>query len=243
MRSSLILLTAMTFAVVLISCEPKTKTADPVETGVKKYYYPDGPLYMEVHLQDTVPHGVTTEYFRNGKVYQSTEYVLGEKHGMFKRYYEDGVLALETPYDSGKRHGIEKKYRKDGTVAYEAPYFQDQPTTGLREYYTNGQPVEKYGSIVIEEENRPLDARFSLVVSFSGAYKAEFYAGKLTDGKYIGKDCERLYVIRDGVARVDYNVGLGDFLMDDINIIAKVKTDLGNYFITQRRYNIAIDNR
>lgn len=233
----------MLVCIMFVSCGEKKSEAPAEQPGVRKYYYPDGPVYMEVHMKDTIPHGPTTEYFRDGKIYQLTEYAMGKKHGVSKRYHEDGTLAFECSYDSGRRHGVEKKYRKDGTLAYEAPYIKDQPAVGLKEYYTSGDLVTKYGSIVVKEENKMFDYRFSLLISLSEDLNVEFYAGKLTDGKYIGDDCRPLYEVSDGVSRVDYNVGPGQFLMDDINIIAKIKTDLNNYKIIQRYYAIAVDNR
>jgi hypothetical protein len=32
-------------------------------------------------------------------------------------------------------------------------------------------------------------------------------------------------------------------VMETVNIIAKVKTELGNYYITQITYNVAAENR
>jgi hypothetical protein len=230
--------------IALVSCN-KEKKSTALDTGnIQKYYYPDGKLYMEIEvINDSIPHGLSKEYFKNGQLFQEIQYSKGLKHGLYKRYYEDGKVSLEVQYDNGRRHGIEKKYRKDGKLAYEAPYYQDHPTIGLKEYYTDGTLVNKFPSIEITEEDRLFqDMRFSLVISLTENYDVEFYEGSLTDG-YIGKDCELVYETSPSKGKIDYSLGPGEFLMKKLNIIAKIKTDLGNYYITQKTYNLAVQNR
>jgi hypothetical protein len=229
--------------IALISCNNDKSSSSREAGNIQKYYYPDGKLYMEIEvINDSIPHGISKEYFKSGQLFQEIQYSKGQKHGFFKRYYEDGKLSLEVQYDSGRRHGVEKKFRKDGTIAYEAPYHRDHPAIGLKEYYTDGTPV-KNPSIHIEEENQLFNFRYSLLLSITSDYKVDFYEGVLSEGKYIGSHCEEVYMISSTKGRLDYNIGPGDFLMKKLNIVAKVKTDLGNYYIAQRAYNLAIENR
>jgi hypothetical protein len=46
-----------------------------------------------------------------------------------------------------------------------------------------------------------------------------------------------------GVGKLYYMLPPGGFVMEKLNIIAKVKTDLNNYYITQLSYNLAVENR
>ncbi len=229
---------AFGLAVTILSCAGKPDKKE--EAGIQKYYYPDGSLYMEVEVQDTIAHGKSMEYFRSGKLYQESVYVRGLKHGPFRRYYEDGKLALECDYDSGRRHGVEKKYRKNGTLAYEAPYYHDRPAVGLKEYNPDGKLFSDYPSIVIDE--RKDGNRSSVLISLTKPHKVDFFVCDLTDGLYIGEDCVPVKRQADGIGLIDYKStqSIGDleveYKLADINIVAKVKTDLGNYFICQRRY-------
>jgi len=219
-------------------------SADGKLNGLHKYYYPEGQLYLEVHYKDSIAHGITKQYFKNGQLFEEVNYVNGAKHGIQKRYYEDGALSMETPYDSGRRHGIERKFRKDGTKAYEAPYHYDNACIGLKEYYLSGNPVEKYPEIIITPEDRLFDNfRYSLRISLSEKHKVEFFEGTLTQGKYVSADAEKIYMENSSTARIDYPLGPGEFLMKTINVIAKVKTELGNTYITQKKYNLAVENR
>jgi hypothetical protein len=238
---SRLLLTSLAFGffVAIFSCGGRSDE-DREEQGLRKYYYPDGSLYMEIEVEDTIAHGKSKEYYRSGNLYQESTYVNGMKHGAFKRYYENGKIALECVYDSGRRHGVEKKYRKDGTLAYEAPYYYDRPTVGLKEYYPDGKLFNDYPSIVFQE--RKDGNRSSLLISLSKPHKVNFFVCELTDALYIGEDCVPVKTDVDGVGLIDYtgSQSIGDseiqYQLADINIVAKVKTDLGNHFICQRKY-------
>ena len=79
-------------------------------------------------------------------------------------------------------------------------------------------------------------------ISLSQKARVEYYKGELTDGKYIGDKAEKLYTERDGTAVIVYNLSPGQFVMEKLNIIAKIKTDLGNYLITERTFRVAAQN-
>lgn len=212
--------------------------------GLHKFYFPDGSIYLEINYKDSLPHGVAKRYFKSGQLLEETEYRNGIQHGITKTYYENGILSSITPYDSGRIHGVKKKYRKDGTPAYEAPYYYDHPCVGLTELFLSGRPVDNYPTIVITPKDEMLRSNlFTLEFTLSDKSKlVEYYKGQLTDGKYIGSSAKEIYV-SNGVGKLIYVIPPGAFEMEQLNIIAKVKTDLGNYYITQKNYNLAIENR
>jgi hypothetical protein len=227
-----------------LGCSKSSERKPSKLNGVQKFYYPDGSLYLEGFYVDSVANGLFKQYFKNGKVYEEATYVNGLQHGVTKRYYEDGTLSLEIPYDSGRINGVQKKYRKDGKLAYEAPYYFDKPCKGLKEYYTSGRLVDNIPEIIVTPEDRMWeDYRYSLKLTVSNDMDAEFYQGHLTDGKYIGDKVTRVYMVNDRTGRIDYNVPPGMVVMESVNIIAKVKTDLKNFYIIERKYNVAAQNR
>jgi antitoxin component YwqK of YwqJK toxin-antitoxin module len=238
-----ILIQVVSLSVLFFGCKSSQEKSSGLN-GLQKFYYPDGKLYLEGTYIDSVAHGDFKQYFKNGNVYEKAHYVNGVQYGVTVRYYEDGKLSMEIPYDSGRVHGVQKKYRQDGTLAYEAPYHYNYPCVGLKEYYTTGRLVDKLPEIVIREEDKMWsDNRYSLHLSISNGMRAEFFRGELTDGKYIGSGVENIYMESDGTARIDYHVGLGMMVMEKINIIAKVKSDLKNYYIVQKQFNMAVQNR
>lgn len=211
--------------------------------GMQKFYYPDGELYLEGSFKDSIPQGLFKQYFKNGQLFEEAPYENGVLHGTLRRYFENGKLSMEIPYDSGKVHGVKKKFRKDGTIAYEAPFFLDQPCVGLKEYFLSGKVVDNYPKILVTEENQTLkENRFSLRLKMSKPGKVSWYTGSLTNGKYIGKDAEAVYTERDGSGRIDFLLPPGAVIMESVNTIAKYKTDLGNFHITQQKYNVGVEN-
>jgi hypothetical protein len=237
------------FPVVVILLAATCSSEQKVETaahgklnGLYKYNYPTGEVYLEANYKDSLADGSTKIYYKNGNLFEHTQYRLGVKHGPSLKYHENGSLLSEVTYDSGRMHGIHKKYRKDGSVAFEAPYWQDQPTTGLKEYFLSGESV-KFPTIIIKPVNNLLkDDSYTLELTMSnGSKNVVFYRGNLTNRNYIGKNAEILHS-RDGVGKVFYFVGQRGFVMEKIDVIAKVKTDLNNYYITTRSYNVSIEH-
>ncbi len=227
-----------------IGCSKEAEKPKGKLQGLHKFYFPDGGLYLEINYKDSLPHGIAKRYYKSGQLLEEAEYRNGILHGITKMYHENGNLSSITPYDSGRVHGVKKKYRKDGTPAYEAPYHYDQPCVGLIELYLSGRPVDNYPSIVIREKDDLLRSNlFTLELSLSDKSKlVEFYKGELTDGKYIGSSAKEIYM-SNGVGKIIYVVPPGGFEMEKLNIIAKIKTDLNNYYITKTTYNLAIENR
>jgi antitoxin component YwqK of YwqJK toxin-antitoxin module len=239
MRSSLPVFVMLSIAA-LISCSKDNATSDK-DDHIQKYYYPDGSLYMEIEVKnDSIPHGLSKEYFKGGQIFQEIHYVDGKRDGAFTRYYENGTLSMECTYAGGKRHGIEKKYRKDGSVAYEAPYYFDQPMIGLKEYYTDGTLVRNYPEIVVNESTTMNGS--TLLISLSNPAKVEFYVCELVDDKYLSADCPAVEMDEKGMGKIEYHRdplenGLQSEFTRDITIVAKVKTDLGNSYITRKTYS------
>jgi hypothetical protein len=70
----------------------------------------------------------------------------------------------------------------------------------------------------------------------------QFYEGQLTDNKYIGTATTPIKTT-NGVAKVVYVSRPGaleaEFQSRKLNIIAKVKTDLGNEYITQTSLDLS----
>jgi hypothetical protein len=244
---SKIFLPVIVGCLLIFSCQKKSNVPESPTgklQGLHKYYYPDGELYLEVNFKDSIPHGSSKQYFKNGKLFEESEYVNGILHGISKKYYEDGTLSSEIPYDSGRVNGIQKKYRKDGTLAFEAPYYYGKPCVGLKEYYLSGDPVVDYPKIVITGKDEILkNDRYTLLISLSNKGKSvEYFRGNLVDGKYVDENSESIISVQ-GIGQINYFLPPGAFVMEKINLIAKIKTDLGNYYYAEKTYNVAVENR
>jgi hypothetical protein len=212
--------------------------------GLHKYYFPDGALYLEINYKDSLADGIAKRYYKSGVVLEVAEYRAGVQHGITKMYHENGQLSSITPYDSGRVHGVKKKYRKDGSPSYEAPYYYGNPCVGLTELFLSGRPVDNYPKIVISPKDDLLRSNmYTLEFRLSDNSKlVEFYKGELTDKQYIGASAKEIDT-NAGVGKLFYVLPPGGFVMERITVIAKVKTELNNYYITQVNYNLAAENR
>lgn len=217
-----------------------------LQNGIVKTNYPNGSLHVEISYTDGRKNGKAKEYYKGGKLYMEIDYTNDIKHGWAYRYWQNGKLYQETPYDSGLIHGTQKKYREDGKLAAEIPFYKDNQCIGIKEYFLDGTLKGDYPKIIINPiDNLWRDSEYILRLSMSDKSRAvEYYVGLLSDNKYIGENCEKVFSRdKNGIAEVKFSLLPREFLMKEINIIAKVKTLQGNYFITQRKHNLAIENK
>lgn len=234
----------------LVSCED---TASKKKAGRSKKgddvvvtKYSDGSVRAEIPTRNGKKNGLAIEYYQSGKVYREIEYVDGKKEGIAKRYFENGTVAQETMYKNDKIHGTQKKFRENGKPASIAEYFEDNPCKGVIEYFTDGKVKDNYPQIVITTEDRVYsEALYIVHLSLSEKLQdVEYYVGRLTKEKTIDPSAKKIWnTDKNGKAQIEYPVMPGTFVMDKIHIIAKGKTPLGNYFITEKDYNVAAESR
>jgi antitoxin component YwqK of YwqJK toxin-antitoxin module len=212
--------------------------------GTAKSYYKSKQLKAEVEFKNKVRNGLSKIYYESGGVKSETTYVNGQKEGKARRYYKNGQLNLDYNYLNNNLHGIQKKYRENGLLKSEAIYKNGNPGMGLKEYLLNGDPKKKYPKIIIEESNQTaINGSFTLTVRLSdNSKRVEYFLGQLDEGKFISSNIHRISNT-DGKFRLTYYVPPGGFLVKELNIIAKVKTRLLNYYIITKHYNLAVENR
>lgn len=239
---SLILATSVTAC---DSMEKGTGNKSGKKDGVVKQHRGDGSLKNEISYKNGKRNGIAKTYYKNGVLRQQVNYVNNVKHGEVTTYYETGKKYQVTPYENGKINGIRKKYRMDGRLLAEVPYVKDEPCAGLKEYLLNGEPKTQYPDIIITEIDNLLKANeFILRLSISdNSKKVVYYLGELDKNGCIKDDAMKVMAQKPGVLDLKYSLGPGMFMMETINIIAVVETRLGNPYVTQKKYNLAIENR
>jgi hypothetical protein len=230
------------------SANPNDSTVDASgkkKNGLVKSYHSDGKLYSAITYKNGVRDGVSYAYYPNGQVNLELTYANGKRTGQAKRYYENGKLYQTTEYKEDNKHGWQKKYRENGSSISETKFENDEPCLGLKEYLLDNTLKKNYPTIIIT----PIDelatkGRYTLKLSMSDkTKKVKFYQGKLSPGGCIhdGLGYVRLDE-RTGTGEIVYNLPPGGFLMDELSIVASVRTLQGNTYITYRAYNLAIDN-
>jgi hypothetical protein len=248
--------------------QPETPAPRDPDIRIVKEYYPDGSLKSEIEAKGKLRHGITRVYSESGKLVSEISYANNLRHGKTFTYYDDGSISSEinyqngfkegdavkyypsgqvykiTPYDHNTVNGIVKTYWEDGTIQSEAPYRNDEPGMGLKEYTRTGTLKKMDASINIREINEiAMLNRLTLRLSLSDGSKAvEFFRGKLTENSYWNIDLESI-LTENGQGNLVYYIPRGSFVMETINIIARKKTSLDNYYIIQRAYNLAAENK
>ena len=258
--------------VILAGCKPpKEQPAVPakdLDIRIVKEYYPDGSLKSEIEAKGKLRHGITKVYSESGKLVSEISYANNLRHGKTVTYYDDGRISSEiiylngfkegdavkyypsgqvyriTPYSRNSVNGIVKTYWEDGTIQSESPFKDGQPGTGLKEYTRTGTLKQMNASINIREVNEiSMMNRITLRISLSdGSDEAEFFRGKLTDNIYWNIQLESI-VTRNGKGTLVYYVPQGSFIMETVNIVARIRTSNDNYYILQKEYDLAAENK
>ncbi|MFC2115348.1 toxin-antitoxin system YwqK family antitoxin [Bacteroidota bacterium] len=247
------------------------ETSQSSDSGIRvvKEYYPDGSLKSETEALGQLRHGDSKEYRKNGTLesvitYENNRkqgkamnyypdgktvkaeviYVDGYKHGESKWYYPSGKIYRKTPYVRGVIQGIRSTYYEEGPLQAEIPYLNGQPGMGLKEYSISGIQKEFKGVIVFREKDMiNLDNTFRLSISLSDKNRnVEFYSGELSEGRFWNEKLTPI-TTENGIGILDFYISRGSYKMETINIVAKVKTSLDNYYIIQQKYHLALENK
>ncbi len=211
--------------------------------GVTKNYSKNGKLLSEVNYSNNKKHGLTINYYSSGKVHSKLNYVNGFKNGESFWYYENGQVYRVNPFLNGKLHGIQKYYYENGQLMAEVPYKIGLPGMGLKEYTKGGKLISGYPKIVFKEIDQvAISDKFTLIISLSEkASKVKFYIDDLDEGRYLKKYMFEIPSER-GIATKVYEVPIGFVKLQKINVVAKITTDMGNPYITQQNYNLALQH-
>jgi hypothetical protein len=249
MRTLILIFTILVTGCLPIKREDKKNEKEKVNpdgSKVIKSIYPNGKPKAEVIYKGGKKNGLSKSYDKEGNIMLELPYVNDKKEGQSKKYYEGGKqIYSTTEYKDNNMHGLQVKYRENGDLMSEAKYKEGNPCIGIKEYYKDNTLKNEYPKIIIT----PIDqiesnGLYYLDITISErARKVKYYMGTLKDG-CVTSD---LYFIQmdesTDKGRLRFEMPPGAFRMEEINIIATMETIYGNTYITQRKYNLAIDNQ
>jgi flagellar hook assembly protein FlgD len=238
------------FLEILVSCDSKkldsyAKHKQPTKDGIVKSYSKNGQLKAELTLKDGKRNGICKNFFPNGKMSLEINYADNLKNGISKRYYESGLVFQETEYQSDQINGLKKKYREDGKLMSIMRYEKDNPCSGLKEFMPDGTQKRIYPKLLIQPVNRLEEkGEYTLILALTEKVrKIHFYKGKLTSSGCLHSGLESIYYNeKTKKGELKYYLSPGGFLMEEVNIIATFETALGNEYIVEEKFNVAIDN-
>lgn len=222
----------------------KKRTA--TKDGIVTSRYANGKPRAEITFKDGKRSGLSKSYDRNGDILLELPYIDDKRNGQSKKYYGGGKQLFQTTeYKDDRMHGLQIKYRHDGKVMSEARYENDFPCVGLKQYLTDNTLKKSYPKIVFTPiDQLETQGVYTLKVSMSEKIKAvKYYTGKLSPSGCLSDNL--YYILQDQKSKtgeLKYNLPPGGFMMEEVNVIAAVETLQGNTYVTQRVFNLAIDN-
>lgn len=222
------------------------KKKNVMKDGVVTSRYANGKTRAEITYKDGKRNGISKSYDRNGAILLELPYIDDKRNGQSKKYYGGGKQLFQTTeYKDDQMHGLQIKYRDDGNVMSEARYENDFPCIGLKQYLTDNTLKKNYPKIVFT----PIDqletkGLYTLKVSMSEKIQSvKYYTGTLSSSGCLTDNL--YYILQDQSTKtgeLKYNLAPGGFMMQEVNVIAAVETLQGNTYVTQRVFNLAIDN-
>lgn len=224
---------------------PEKKQQESPSHYVKKTYHTNGALHKEIVYEYGIQQGVSKEYYKSGKIFQEVMYENNMREGVARRYFESGIVSQETPYHHDQMHGVQKRYRRSGDLMAEVPYYDGHLCTGLKEYTIDGKLKQRYPLIeVITIDQIKSNATYTLKLKMSDDSKGvEYFVGELSNDKYIGREAARVTDVENGIGAIKISLPRGTFVNEEVTIIAKIKTSQSNYYITQSKLHLSIENR
>ena len=112
-------------------------------TVIKKGYYDDGSLEMEVEWANDTINGSMKTYYRNGGLRFVGHYLEGARDGEFKWFSKSGSIVKRAFYKEGVLDGKSINYFEDGTIK-SAYIVEDGDTLRYDVYNSKGKTIKTY---------------------------------------------------------------------------------------------------
>jgi hypothetical protein len=241
-----------------VACTPQKAKDEPPKDGKEsvtinadgtktlRAFYKNKKIKSEVIYRDSSRHGIARSYDEAGNLTLEVNYAENIKDGKATRFYAGGAVFQVTDYLKDEMHGIQLKYRTNGNPLSEARYENDYPCLGLKEFRDDKTLRKKYPQLVIREIDRiEATGDYKLELSMTdNVRKVKYYTGRLTASGCLSDSNNSVLFdeARPTVGIVKYKLFPGEFIMDELNIVAVAETLNGNSYVCQKTFNVAIKN-
>lgn len=229
--------------ILFVSCDNlNTKSENKVKEDIKRSYYPNKVIKSEIYYDDSAKIKLAKNYYKSGKLATEIPYKNGMREGISKKYYENGKVYRETPFMSNMKNGIQKKYYESGQIMAEIPYKNDMPGKSLKEYTEKGKLKTDYPEIIVKHKNTiQLNGMYTVKIYLSDkSKKVTFYKTKLIDGEYLNTKTSPIYS-ENGVAEINYRVLPGQYILEQLDIVAYKTTRLRSPLVLTKKINVAAE--
>lgn len=201
----------------------------------KMSYYKDGSVKAKVKIVDGKREGKGYNYYNNGTVHSEINYENGIKQGNSTWFFENGKPYRITPYLNNRKHGIQKKYYETGELLAEVPYKNGELQVGTKEYLKSGKLITDYPVIVVKGwDNTLLRSTYDIDLKLTEDNRVDFRVfDTKTNIEYFIKPTS------SGYQRVSFFSAPGNLELKEILIVAKFRTNHGNYKLITKRHKFA----
>ncbi len=230
----------------LCCCSPSSRKEQVKDDGSQNHTVvkrrADGSISSvnQVDAQNRV-HGLRVTYYADGKtVYSKTTFEHGIKNGPFVRYYRNGQVFEQTSFTEGERDGVTRKYYMNGDLMAEFRSDDGLDLPGLKEYARDGSLITDYPEIRFREIDQ-LTKRNRVdceIYIDPPRYPVKYYRTMPgTEHK------ERVYLVSErGKASLQFYLGPGERLQEEILITAEIPTELGNPLVRYLTYSLNVQH-
>nr|NQU92119.1 hypothetical protein [Bacteroidota bacterium] len=237
----------------VISCDNPSSSGDTITKGyvwetseegdsVLMHYDDKGKLTAFSTYKNGLKNGIAKKFYDNNNTEFVIPYLNGIKNGKVLWFYENGKLYRETHYLAGQKHGAQKLFYDDGNLMAEIPYSYDKIQPGLKEYTKSGKLKKIYPDLNIEPVNNlAFEDKYILRCRLSNnSKKAKYFRRLKIDSEFT--EFWAPLENKKGYADIDFFIRKGGYVMGKELIRVEYKTVLGNTYVIEKEYNVAVDN-
>lgn len=207
------------------------------------YYHPNGQISNKQFFKNKLKHGTWQDFNKEGGLVQELNFKDGVLHGTSTKYtYRTGRVQLRVNYVEGAKQGVEESFYPNGKPKSRVSYNNGWQCAGLQEWDQNGKAIKHDVKINVTEKNEiQLTGKLQYIITLSDPDPAD-YVYRLYNAKDSCASSTILLRKTDDKHILEYILGKGGFVMDNVTIVAKRRTSMGNTFMKFKSFNVSGNN-
>ena len=208
------------------------------------FYHENGKLKYFQYMKDFKKNGTWKKYNEDGKVYEEINFKDDYLNGYSTTYtYRSGKVLKKLHYEDGMKEGKQEFFHNNGKPKAITYFYHNKPTIGTEEWDERGEKIDHSFQIYVKEKNRLLlENKLEFIVKLEKPHADdEVYCLISDNSDKILKATTQLEKRNDEFI-LEYNIGIGGFVMEDLIIGAYRKTSMGNTFIQTKTITISANN-
>lgn len=207
-------------------------------------YHSNGQLLILQYFKNKLRHGCWKDFSPTGQLIKEINFKDGMLDGISTEYtYRTGRLQTKINFKNGAKDGYEEFYYPNGNPKSKILYKNGDQTKDMQEWLESGKEIKHDIKFTVVESNKVLlENTLTYYIQLSDpkpddeVYKIYAYE------KYGLQGREKLKKTGSNNYELNFNVGKGGFVMEQITIAAYRKSILGNTFVKVHSFNASANN-